>query len=207
MGCNDALARYLKWLKREIGNPPAPALVADTLTATSLSLEWEIPRRLAEITKGFLEPPQNYLVQFRDDDTPGDWKFCDNHIMENNTTIRVDNLQPYTKYRVCNCLFFLVENQMDVNHKYSVLQFRIALPLSTKQQEFLFSDQSIVINTLPQGPPQEPPIVRAIPVDHTRISVSWEPGANPNGPILSYKLQITDMAPDGYTALKVFFFC
>ncbi|XP_063703914.1 proto-oncogene tyrosine-protein kinase ROS isoform X2 [Culicoides brevitarsis] len=179
IGCNDALARYLKWLKREIGNPPAPALVADTLTATSLSLEWEIPRRLAEITKGFLEPPQNYLVQFRDDDMPGDWKFCETHIMENNTTIRVENLQPYTKYR-----------------------FRIALPLSTKQQEFLFSDQSIVINTLPQGPPQEPPIVRAIAVDHSRISVSWEPGANPNGPILSYKLQITDVAPDGYTTLK-----
>lgn len=82
------------------------------------------------------------------------------------------------------------------------------MPLSIKQdQEFLFSDQSIVINTLPEGAPQESPTVRAIAVDHTRISVSWEPGAYPNGPILSYKLQIRDLAPVGYTALKVLNIC
>lgn len=104
MGCNDAMSRYLKWLKQEIGNPPAPALVADTLTATSLSLEWEIPKKLAQITKGFLEPPQNYLVQYRYEESPGDWKFCTNHIMEDNTTIRVEHLQPYTKYRVSKIL-------------------------------------------------------------------------------------------------------
>lgn len=100
MGCNDALSRYLKWLKLEIGNPPAPALVADTLTATSLSLEWETPKRLAELTRGFLEAPKNFLVQYRYEETPSDWKFCTNHTMRDNATIRVDHLQPYTKYRV-----------------------------------------------------------------------------------------------------------
>ena len=42
----------------EIGTPPAPALVADTLTATSLSLEWE-GTRYANIS---------YLVQWRYED-------------------------------------------------------------------------------------------------------------------------------------------
>lgn len=55
------------------------------------------------------------------------------------------------------------------------------------------SEQSVIISTLAQGVPlSTPAIVRAVAVDHTRISVSWEPGPFPNGPILSYVLQIED---------------
>lgn len=50
----------------------------------------------------------------------------------------------------------------------------------------------------------KPAIVRAVAIDHTRISVSWEPGPFPNGPLLSYVLQIKDITNiDGYSAIKV----
>lgn len=76
--------------------------------------------------------------------------------------------------------------------------------LSSKHNEVLPSEQSVPISTLPAGVPlSEPAIVRAVAVDHTRISVSWEAGPFPNGPILSYVLQIKDLNPDGYSALKV----
>lgn len=45
--------------------------------------------------------------------------------------------------------------------------------------------------------------MRAVAVDHSRISISWEPGPFPNGPVLSYVLQIKDLHPIGYSALKV----
>lgn len=108
MGCNDAISRYLMWLKSEIGNPPAPALVADTLTATSLSLEWEAPKRLVDTTNGLHVQPQsinnnnnnNYLVQYKFEEIPSDWKFCSDHVVIDHSTIHVENLQPYTKYKV-----------------------------------------------------------------------------------------------------------
>lgn len=80
----------------------------------------------------------------------------------------------------------------------------MALILSPNHEKELFSEQSVIISTLAMGIPlSEPAIVRAVAVDHTRISVSWEPGPFPNGPILSYVLQIKDLTPDGYFALKV----
>lgn len=61
----------------------------------------------------------------------------------------------------------------------------------------------MVISTLPSGVPSSAPtIVRATAVDSSRISVSWEPGPFPNGPVLSYVLQINEL-PEGYSALKV----
>ncbi|XP_062538057.1 proto-oncogene tyrosine-protein kinase ROS isoform X2 [Armigeres subalbatus] len=180
MGCNDALQRYFKWLKSEIGSPPAPALVADSLTATSLSLEWEIPERLVQLSRHKSHGPRSYLVQWRYEEVAGDWKFCRNQSMGDNSTIRVDNLQPYTKYR-----------------------FRVALILSPNRDDALISEQSVIILTLPQGVPMsEPKIVRAVAVDHSRISISWEPGPFPNGPILSYVLQITDLDSEDNSALK-----
>uniref|UniRef100_A0A1B0DB76 Fibronectin type-III domain-containing protein n=1 Tax=Phlebotomus papatasi TaxID=29031 RepID=A0A1B0DB76_PHLPP len=180
VGCNDALNRYFKWVKAEVGVPPAPALVADSLTATSLSLEWEIPEKFAQLTRGKLHSPQSYLVQWRYEEVVGDWKFCRNQSMGDNSTVRVDNLLPYTKYR-----------------------FRVALLLSKQHDEFLTSEQSVIISTLPMGVPlSEPAIVRAVAVDHTRISVTWEPGPFPNGPVLSYVLQIRDLSLN-ISALKV----
>lgn len=80
------------------------------------------------------------------------------------------------------------------------------MPLSRKEDEVLISEQSVIITTLPQGPPKSKPlIVRAVAVDHTTISVSWEPGPFPNGPILSYSLRIKDLSLTGEDGVfKVF---
>ncbi|XP_058063474.1 protein sevenless [Anopheles bellator] len=180
MGCNDGLNRYFRWLKTEIGTPHAPALVADSLTATALALEWEVPERLLQLSRYRNRGPQSYLVQWRYEEVAGDWKFCRNQSMGDSSTVRVDNLQPYTKYR-----------------------FRVALLLSPNHDQVLTSEQSVIISTMPAGvPTSKPTIVRAVAVDHSRISISWEPGPFPNGPVLSYVLQIKDLHPIGYSALK-----
>lgn len=81
----------------------------------------------------------------------------------------------------------------------------MALLLSHYHGEPIVSEPSVVISTLPSGTPASPPfIVRAVPVDWSRISVSWEPGPFPHGPVLSYVLNITDNHRDGYKAIKVF---
>lgn len=83
-------------------------------------------------------------------------------------------------------------------------QFRVALILSSFREIELYSEQSLVIITAEEGPPQsEPDIVRAVAVDHTRISISWEPGLLKNGPILFYVLQINESKRDTYFAIKV----
>uniref|UniRef100_A0A182K9Q9 Tyrosine-protein kinase receptor n=1 Tax=Anopheles christyi TaxID=43041 RepID=A0A182K9Q9_9DIPT len=179
-GCNDGLSRYFRWLKAEIGTPHAPALVADSLTATALALEWEVPVRLVRLARHRNRGPRSYLVQWRYEEVAGDWKYYRNQSMGDSSTVRVDNLQPYTKYR-----------------------FRVALLLSPHHDQVLTSEQSVIISTLPSGvPTSEPTIVRAVAVDHSRISISWEPGPFPNGPVLSYVLQIKDLHPIGYSALK-----
>lgn len=59
--------------------------------------------------------------------------------------------------------------------------------------EPIYSSESVIISTLPFGLPASPPQnVRATPVDATSITISWEPGLFPHGPILSYVLNITD---------------
>lgn len=84
----------------EIGTPPAPALLADSLSSTSLSLEWEVPEHLSKLMKRRRNVLKNYLVQWRYEESGNDWKYYRNQSMEDTSTIYVDNLQPYTKYRV-----------------------------------------------------------------------------------------------------------
>lgn len=83
------------WFSDLIGTPNAPALVADSLTATSLSLFWEAPN-LGNI---------NYLVQWRYEELPGTWQYYSNISHSNRSIIYVENLQPYTKYRVSYSAF------------------------------------------------------------------------------------------------------
>lgn len=84
----------------EIGTPPAPALLADSLTSTSLSLEWEVPDHLSSIMKRRKNVLRNYLVQWRYEESGNDWKYYRNQSLENTSPIRVENLQPFTSYRV-----------------------------------------------------------------------------------------------------------
>lgn len=79
----------------EIGVPPAPALVADSLTSHSLSLEWDGDgTRFANLS---------YLVQWRYEELSAAWQYCRNQSWGPHSTAHVDNLQPYTKYRVSRC--------------------------------------------------------------------------------------------------------
>ncbi|XP_076667958.1 receptor protein-tyrosine kinase sevenless isoform X2 [Andrena cerasifolii] len=164
LGCHDALNRYFQQLKAEIGIPPAPALVADSLTATSLRLEWkgiDIERRGGGIS---------YLVQWRYEELAETWQYCRNQSWGEDDQILVENLQPYTKYR-----------------------FRVALLLKSSQHnpEPIVSAPSVVIRTLAEGLPTSAPVIlRSAVVDSCRISVSWEPGPFPNGPLLSYVLRL-----------------
>ncbi|XP_025159700.1 proto-oncogene tyrosine-protein kinase ROS isoform X2 [Harpegnathos saltator] len=164
LGCNDALNRYFQQLRAEIGTPPAPALVADSLTATSLSLEWkgvDIKRRAEGIS---------YLVQWRYEELAETWQYCRNQTWGEGDQILVENLQPYTNYR-----------------------FRVAMFLKSSQHnpELIVSAPSVVILTRAEGlPTSAPVIVRAAAVDSYRVSVSWEPGPFPNGPLLSYVLRL-----------------
>ncbi|XP_008552558.1 proto-oncogene tyrosine-protein kinase ROS isoform X3 [Microplitis demolitor] len=132
LGCHDALNRYFQQLKAEIGVPPAPALVADSLTATSLRLEWkgvDIKRRAAGIS---------YLVQWRYEELAETWQYCRNQSWGEDDQILVENLQPYTKYR-----------------------FRVALLLKSSQHnpEPIVSAPSVVILTLAAGRPTSAPVI------------------------------------------------
>ncbi|XP_043492014.1 proto-oncogene tyrosine-protein kinase ROS isoform X2 [Polistes fuscatus] len=163
LGCHDAMNRYAQQYKAKIGVPAAPALVADSLTATSLRLEWKdvnIDRRISGIS---------YLVQWRYEELVETWQYCRNQTWGEDDQILVENLQPYTKYR-----------------------FRVAMILKwTHNPEPIVSAPSVVILTLAAGLPSSPPvIVRAAAVDSCRVSVSWEPGPFPNGPLLSYVLRL-----------------
>lgn len=94
MGCNDALASYFAQLRIRLGTPLPPALVADSLTATSLKLEWNFPE--AE------QAGLHYLLQWRYEELALEtaWQFCRNQTWITGKTVLVTGLQPYTKYRV-----------------------------------------------------------------------------------------------------------
>lgn len=193
MGCNDAVASYFAQLKIKLGTPPPPALVADSLSATSLKLEWNFPE--AE------QAGLSYLLQWRYEELALEaaWQFCRNQTWITANTVLVNELQPYTKYRV-RMLWYYVSYVLYV---LFLFQFRVALPLG-HHSDPIVSVHSVVISTLASGVPASPPaIVRAVPIDSTRVSVSWEPGPFPHGPLLSYVLRITENHPQGYTALKV----
>ncbi|XP_046600630.1 proto-oncogene tyrosine-protein kinase ROS isoform X2 [Neodiprion lecontei] len=173
LGCQDAVNRYFQQLKEEIGTPPAPALVADSLTATSLRLEWkgiDLAKRGAKLS---------YVVQWMYEELAESWQYCRNESWEKDNQILIKNLQPYTKYR-----------------------FRVAVILKSTQhsRESIASAPSVPILTKPEGFPLSPPvIVRAAAVDCCRVSVSWEPGPFPNGPLLSYVLRLQG---GNYSTLK-----
>lgn len=96
IGCNDAVTRYINELRSKLGALPAPALVADSLQATSLSLEWSLkPHPLTD------QSHIKYLVQWRYEELAAAWQYCRNQTWSSqHDTVFVDNLQPYTKYRV-----------------------------------------------------------------------------------------------------------
>jgi hypothetical protein len=101
-GCNDASNFYFQWIKQEVLSPAAPALVPDSLTSTTLSLEWFVPSMFLELAKGNLfkkTKNETYFVQCYEE-SEDDWKICGNQTIFENSTIHMGRLQPYTKYKV-----------------------------------------------------------------------------------------------------------
>ncbi|KAJ8952660.1 hypothetical protein NQ318_020975, partial [Aromia moschata] len=169
LGCTDAKTKYLSNLRKLLGIPPAPALLADSKEATSVKLEWNFPdAKTARL---------NCYVQWKYEQSAA-WQYCQNFTWDQKHNVfLVNNLQPYTKY-----------------------MFRIALILGNHDHNWepVYSSPSLVISTRASGVPASPPTnVRATPVDSTSISISWEPGPFPHGPLLSYVLRITDNHPSG----------
>jgi proto-oncogene tyrosine-protein kinase ROS len=81
----------IKTVSDEIGTVAAPALVADTLTATSLSLEWEGSKHNGTL----------YRLQWWYAEVPSStWQYCRNHTWHTATSRRLNDLQPYTNYKV-----------------------------------------------------------------------------------------------------------
>lgn len=119
VACTDAVAHYFNWLIAAVGTPAPPVLVAGTLSARALSLEWEAPERLraltaaaaAAATSSSRSQPvttRSYLVQWRYEETGDEWTFCQNHTLSaDNGTVHVKDLQPYQKYRVSCALLEL----------------------------------------------------------------------------------------------------
>ncbi|XP_030754698.1 proto-oncogene tyrosine-protein kinase ROS-like isoform X3 [Sitophilus oryzae] len=165
MGCNDATAKYFAKMREILGSPPAPALLDNSLEATSLKLEWRFPKATGTRL--------SYHIQWRYEELTASWQYSRNATWDPETSnFLVKELQPYTKYR-----------------------FRVALNLGHHGHlgEPIFSEPSVVIATLASGPPASPPVhLRAAPVDARTVSVNWEPGPFPHGPLLSYVLQIVD---------------
>ncbi|KAL0880126.1 hypothetical protein ABMA27_002609 [Loxostege sticticalis] len=172
MGCNEALNTYFQKLRELIGTPPAPALVADSLTATSLSLVWEAP------TLGNL----SCLVQWRYEELPGTWQYYSNTSHSDRSIIHVKNLRSYTKYRF-RVAIFLSGRGGPGEPVYSAPSVVI----------------STLENGKPSSAPQS---LRAAAPDSSRVAISWEPGPFPNGPLISYVLRLTDTQPNTIDALE-----
>ncbi|CAH0683153.1 unnamed protein product [Spodoptera exigua] len=152
MGCNEALNTYFQKLRELIGIPTAPALVADSLTATSLSLVWEAPN-LGNLS---------YMVQWRYEELPGTWQYYSNSSHSDQSIIHVDGLRPYTKYRF-RVAIFLSGRGGTGEPVYSAPSVVISTLESGK-------------------PSSAPTSLRAAAPDPSRVAISWEPGPFPNGP-------------------------
>uniref|UniRef100_T1HB35 Tyrosine-protein kinase receptor n=1 Tax=Rhodnius prolixus TaxID=13249 RepID=T1HB35_RHOPR len=89
MGCNDAIDRYLQNLKDSLGQPSAPALVADSLTPASVMLEWERANyhNLTAVVQWSYEAPLT------------SWQYARNQSWIHHNQVFVSGLRPYTNYR------------------------------------------------------------------------------------------------------------
>ncbi|XP_063891749.1 proto-oncogene tyrosine-protein kinase ROS isoform X1 [Helicoverpa armigera] len=172
MGCNEALNTYFQKLRELIGVPTAPALVADSLTATSLSLVWEAPN-LGNLS---------YMVQWRYEELPGTWQYYSNSSHSDQSIINVDGLRPYTKYRF-RVAIFLSGRGGAGEPVYSAPSVVISTLENGK-------------------PSSAPSTLRAVAPDPSRVAISWEPGPFPNGPLISYVLRLTDTQPNTNDALE-----
>lgn len=119
-----------------------------------------------------------YLVQWKYENLPGDWNYYQPEMPLTKNRLRIQHLKAYTMYR-----------------------FRVAW-IIMPQLTPLMSNVSVIISTLPYGVPStSPTITSLIAVSASQISVSWEPPAFPNAPIISYDLSVQEQ-PNGPRIVK-----
>ncbi|XP_042220290.1 proto-oncogene tyrosine-protein kinase ROS-like isoform X2 [Homarus americanus] len=110
-----------------------------------------------------------YLVQYHQNIVPGEWVYYRPSNPLNTTEIIVEDLKPYTKY-----------------------EFRIAW-LVLPHHAPIMSETSSWISTLASGPPRSAPMeLKAVPLDWSRVEVTWEPPLFPGGDLISYTLYFKD---------------
>lgn len=98
-GCNEASNFYFNFMREQFPVLAAPALVPDSLSSTTLSLEWSVPERFEELVSRRRRSFKDFFVQCYED-SEDDWKICGNQTIYENSTIHLELLQPYTKYKV-----------------------------------------------------------------------------------------------------------
>lgn len=100
-GCTDASNAFFGFIRSEFPVLAAPALVPDSLTSSALSLEWSVPENFYELVQSRRIDFKDYFVQCNEYPEI-DWKICGNQTIYENSTIHLEALQPYTKYKVTN---------------------------------------------------------------------------------------------------------
>ncbi|KAI4460354.1 tyrosine-protein kinase receptor [Holotrichia oblita] len=104
LGCNVAVNIYISQLQAYLGTPPPPVLMADSLTSTSLQLEWNYEKATI--------PGLKYLVQWKYEKISPSWQFYKKQTWAPNDTIfTVDDLRPYTRYRFRVAIFLYKQNE------------------------------------------------------------------------------------------------
>lgn len=86
----------------------------------------------------------------------------------------------------------------------AAFQFRLVIVLAS-DREPLTSEESAPVVTLPSGLPSSPPInLEVVVLDANRISITWDPPYYPNGPLISYSLNIQEASSrKGYQGSQV----
>lgn len=98
-GCIEASNFYFEFMREEFPSLSAPALVPDSLTSTTLSLEWAIPEKFLELSRGRRKNARKFFLQCLEE-SEDDWKICGIQTIYANSTVHLERLHPYTKYKV-----------------------------------------------------------------------------------------------------------
>ncbi|GAB6030941.1 hypothetical protein CHUAL_007766 [Chamberlinius hualienensis] len=164
MGCQLASSIYFQTVKDEVGVASGPVLVANSQTNVSVVVRWETA------SSSIIPFPVSYLLQWKYENNNGGWEYYNRSPTTTNTQL-ITELIPYTKYK-----------------------FRVAW-LILPPHDPIYSAQSLTITTLPYGVPSSSPSFQSVvPVDSSRVFVSWDSPSYPNGPIVAYILNLTQLS-------------
>ncbi|XP_077488341.1 receptor protein-tyrosine kinase sevenless isoform X1 [Amblyomma americanum] len=111
MGCNLAVAEYLRHYQSTNRPAQPPYLVADSRTNDTVTIRWKASQ---------LAPNVTYLVQWKYESLPADWEYYQPDLPLAKNVLRVQGLRPYTKYRF-RVAWILLPNQSPLFSQPSVV--------------------------------------------------------------------------------------